>query len=150
MAGALECIGPKGLDIMIENGWTILDSLFYAMRYQPVYPSQLSPEEVERLERIRAGATRVVLPILGMAKAIASRLPPDMIMKKLDGDWLMRRANERFPILAERIRMHGEKGRKWLQKQARELALFLTGQLAWDDRKRRLVEVRRGRVAREK
>jgi len=137
-------VGPKGLDLMIENGWTLLDSLFYAIRYRPVYPEELSPEEVESIESMRMGAAKAVLPVLGIARTIASKLPPDLIEERLDGDWLMRRANERFPILAERIKVHGEKGERWIRKQARELALFLTGKLVWDDSRRKLVEVRRG------
>jgi len=110
------------------------------MRYQPEYPKELTPEEVAKLKNARAGMTRSVLPLLGMAKTVASKLPASFIEERLDGDWLMRRANEKFPVLAERVKAHGEKGRQWLSKQAREIALFLTGKLYWDDKERRLVE----------
>lgn len=115
------------------------------MRHRPEYPKELSQEEVARLEKARAGMTRTVLPLLGMAKTIASKLPRSFIEERLDGGWLMRRANERFPILAERVKAHGEKGEKWLEKQAKEISGFLTGKLLWDDRQRRMV--RAGKVA---
>ena len=132
---------------MIENGYYIIESLLYAMRYRPSYARdaararmRLSEQEIAHLEGLRAGMARVVLPMLGMAKTIASRLPASFIEERLDAGWLKRRANERFPILAERVETHEEKGEGWLQKQASEIAQFLTGRLVWNEEERKLVE----------
>jgi len=145
--GALKCVGPKGLDIMIEHDWYIIESLFYAMRYKPSYPDGLSEEQIAQLESSRAGITKIVLPALGMAKMVANKLPPSLIENSLDGGWLMRRAKERYPVLAERVEAHGERGRRWIEKQAKELRDFLLGRLRWDDKKRRMVRVRLAKKA---
>lgn len=128
---------------MISRNWFILESLFYAMRYKPEYPAELSSEEIIRAEGARTGMVKTVLPLLGMAKTIASKLPSSLIEEKLDGAWLMRRAKEKFPVLAERVEVHGEQGEKWLQKQAKEIRWFLMGKLRWDDRRRKLVRFRK-------
>ena len=137
--GGIDCIGPKGLDLMIENDWYIIESMFYAMRYRPDYPEGLTKEEIARLEKARHGMLRAVMPILQLARTVASRLPPELIEQKLDGGWFMRRAKEKFPVLAERVEAHGDKGKKWIENQAREVRDFLLGRLVWDDRERRLV-----------
>jgi hypothetical protein len=138
--GLLDCIGPEKLDMFIDNDWSILEAVFKATK-KPEYPKELSSEEIEKLERYRAGFIRVALPALGMAKTFASRLPEELIMEKLNADWLLGKGEQKFPMLAERVKAKGEKGKAWLEKQAREIALFLTGRLVWDGEK--LVEVRK-------
>lgn len=96
---------------MIENDWLILESILYAMKYRPEYPEELDEKEI-KLEKVRVGSLNAVMPILGMAKTFASRLPEEFILQNLDEGWLMHRANERFPILAERVKAHGEKREK--------------------------------------
>jgi len=125
---------------MIENDWFLIESLIYSLHYKPDYPEELSEQEVAHLEGLRAGMVRAVMPVLGMAKTIASRLPASFIEERLDAGWLKRRANERFPILTERVEAHKEKGERWLQKQASEIAGFLIGKLVWNEEKRKLVE----------
>jgi len=139
--GALKCIGSDKIDIMIKNDWTILEAIFYGIHYKPDYPEELSEKEIRRLEQMRIGAAKAVLPTLGMAKMIASKFPSEYIEEKLDAGWLMRRADEKFPELAERIRAHGKRGEEWLRKQAREIALFLTGRMVFDPVKGRMIEV---------
>jgi hypothetical protein len=136
--GLVNCMGAERLDMFIENNWSILEALMKAMK-KPDYPKELSKEEIERLESFRGNLVRVVLPALGMAKTFASKLPEELIVEKLNADWLMKRAEQKFPLLAERIKAHGDKGRAWLEKQAEEIALFLTGRLVWDGEKFKVV-----------
>ena len=126
---------------MIENDWYVIESIFYAIRCGPKYPDSLSREEAERLNSWWITASKMVLAMLGMAKSIASQLPPELVLEKLNGEWLMRRMRESYPELAEKVEEYGERGMRWVENQAREIALFLTGRLVWVDGLNKLVPV---------
>jgi hypothetical protein len=139
--GAVKALGPKTLDLMIDKNFYIIDAIFYATRHQPTYPPELSREQVARLEMIRATMSKTVLPLLGMVKFVASKFPPEAVEAKVTPDWLLRRGDQRFPELSERVRAKGERGRWWLEKQAEELRAYATGRAYWSEEERKLVIV---------
>jgi len=139
--GALKAIGTRGLEVMIDHDWYLIESIFYSVRYQPNYPSELSEKEIAKLERMRATMLKTVLPILGMVRFVASKFPPEAVEAKVTPDWLLGKGKKRFPQLVRVVKKKGEKARKWLEKQSREIVLYATGRLVWDDQKKQLVEV---------
>lgn len=126
---------------MIENDWHVIESIFYAIRCGPRYPDSITREEAEKLNGWWVTASKTVLAMLGMAKSVASQLPPELILEKLNGEWLMRRMRESYPELAEKVEGYGERGMRWAEGQAREIALFLTGRLVWVDGLNKLVPI---------
>jgi len=63
-------------------------------------------------------------------------------------DWLLEKERKRFPELAAVVEKYGDRGRRWLERQSKEIALYLTGQLVYDARSGKMVEVRRVQVER--
>jgi len=147
--GLLKCISAERLSILIENNWTILESIFYNLNRVPTDAyAKLTPKEAAMVERIRRGMTRTVLPVLGMARTVASKFPPSAVESKVTPDWLLEKGRKRFPELVAVVEKHGERGRQWLERQSKEIALYLTGRLVYDARSGKMVEVRRVQVER--
>jgi len=137
----LKCVSPEHLDFMIERDKHIIASTFYAIRHRPNYPEDLSADQIRRLEAFRAQLARVALPVLGMMRRVASGFPPEVVERQVTPEWLMRRARNQFPMLADVVCMQGKRGQRWLADQAREIVGFATGRLTWDDKVCKLVEV---------
>jgi hypothetical protein len=132
VAGLLRCVGPERLGIMIENDYSVLESLFHAYYGPPPDAYRgLTPEEAARLEAFRRRAARAALSALGVAKAIASRLPPSAVEAKVTADWLLQKGRLKQPRLVEEVERHGERGRMWLEAQARQIVDFLLGRLTY-------------------
>lgn len=138
--GVIDCVGIKSIDLMIVNDWSLIEVVLNAIYRKPEYPPELSEEEVSRLEELRKQVGVFVLPLLGMARMIASKMPEEYIVERLDGGWLMRRIDEKFPELSDEIRKHGARGEEWVDRQARQIAYFFTGKLRYNPREGRIVE----------
>ena len=130
--GVLNLMGPEKLNMFIENDWNILESIFYGLCRSPseVYKN-MSPEEVSKTERIRHNLARTVLPIIGMAQKVARSFPPEAVESKVTAEWLMRRGREKFPELIEIVESHGDRGRAWLDRQAKQICDYLTGKIVY-------------------
>jgi len=140
--GLLKCISAERLGMFIENNWTILESIFYNLNRVPTDAyAKLTPKEVAMAERIRRGMTRTVLPVLGMARTVASKFPPSAVESKVTPDWLLEKGRKRFPELVAVIEKHGERGRRWLRNQAIEIREYLTGKIVFDPEKGKMVNV---------
>jgi LmbE family N-acetylglucosaminyl deacetylase len=127
---------------MIENNYSVLESVFHAYYGPPPDAYRgLSAEEAARLEEFRRRSARLALSALGMAKTIASRFPAEAVEAKVTADWLLSKGRGRRSELVKVVEAYGERGRAWLEEQARQIAAFLTGRLIYDPRLRRLVRV---------
>ena len=125
-------MGPERLSIMIENDYSVLESLFHAYYGPPPDAYRgLSAEEAARLEAFRRRAARAALSALGAAKMIASRLPPSAVEMKVTADWLLQKGRLKQPELVEAVERYGERGRRWLERQARQIVDFLLGRVAY-------------------
>lgn len=142
ISGAVKAIGAENLGILVDNNWFIIESIFYSIRHPPVEVyKQLNPKEVPKLEQIRGTLTKTVLPLLGMVKFVASKFPPSAIEYKVTPEWLLKRGRKRFPTLVRVVEKRGEKGQEWMKSQCREIVLFATGRLVWDDSSKTMIEV---------
>ena len=94
-------------------------------------------------ERMRRSLVKTVLPVLGLARTVASRFPASAIESKVTPEWLIEKGKKRFPELIAVIEKYGERGRKWLQRQSQEIVLYLTGRLVYDVKSGRMVRVER-------
>jgi hypothetical protein len=129
ISGTYRSIGTKGIDALIARGWHVLPSVLYALAKRPEYPAEFTAEEVERMERMRLNMARIVLPILGVARRVASGFPPEVVEEKVTGKWLLEKLKKKHPEVAEAILRHGEEGLKWLEEEAVIIRLYLTGRI---------------------
>jgi hypothetical protein len=97
--------------------------------------------DVEKVERIRLAAARTILPVINMAKQIASCFPPEDVEAKVTADWLLKKGEIYFPELVQVVNKYGEKGRAWVERQAEEVRKFLTGKIVFHPQKLRFVSV---------
>jgi|GEM_PF-7087100 len=140
--GLLKCFGPERLSMFIANDWNILESFFYGLYRPPLKAyGQMKPQEAERLERFRRSMAETVLPIIGMARTIASRFPAEAVEDKVKADWLLEKCGKCFPELVSVINMHGERGRMWLEAQAKQIRDYLLGRIAYHPGLMRFVKV---------
>ncbi len=141
----MKAISPKHLAFMIDKGFLMIESTFYAIRRPPVeYYERMEPEEIQRVERVRVMGGKIGLPLLGMMKHVAGHFPYRAVESKVTPEWLLRRGREKFPKLMGVIEGRGEAGQRWLQEQCRELVQFATGRLVWSDEKETLIPVEPG------
>jgi len=107
------------------------------MRY--VLNRILKIPEIKEIEGNRRRLRKTVIPIFGMARSFASRFPPEYLDNYLTGEWLYNQIRKRFPDVAKVIDECGEEGRKWLENQAWEIRMYLTGRLVWDQNEGRFI-----------
>lgn len=146
ISGALKAVGTKGLELMIDHDYYIVESIFYSARHQFDYNSlergvQLSADEAAKLESLRAGMMKTVLPLLGMVRFVASKFPVKAVEAKLTPEWFLEKGNRRFPVLVRAVNKKGDKGRKWLERQVKEIREYSVGRLVWSDREGRMVNI---------
>ena len=129
ISGVFNSFGPRGVRILIEKDLHTIPSILYALSRRPNYEELgLTPEEVEKLEHMRHSLLRkTVLPIMGLARKIASQFPPEAVEQKVTAEWIYGKIKKRHPEIAEIIDEHGEKGWKWLDKEAKIIVKYLTG-----------------------
>jgi hypothetical protein len=140
--GLLRCFGPEKISLFIENDWSILGSVFYGLYRPPVEAYQkMTPEEIAKAERVRQNLARTVLPVTGMARRIAANFPASTVEAKVTGNWLMDKGEKYFPEIVAVIKQHGDKGKAWIEKQAAQIAGYLTGKLVFDPRELKMVSV---------
>jgi hypothetical protein len=127
IGGFLRVLGPDRLSLFIENDWSVLEALFKAM----VAPPREAYEHLgeEGVQKVRAFLVNYVAKLLVVAKAVASRFPPELLESKVTGEWLYRRLED-FPEVRAVIDRYGDRGRYWLEKQARDIRDWLLGRLA--------------------
>jgi hypothetical protein len=118
--------------MFIENDWNILEGFFYGLSRPPTEAyEKMKPEEVAKAERIRKGLASTVLPVINMALRVARSFPSEAVESKVTADWLLERSRKHFPELAAVIDRYGDKGRIWLERQAEQIRLYLTGKIAY-------------------
>ncbi|MGC8937221.1 MAG: hypothetical protein ACP5KV_07685 [Candidatus Methanomethylicaceae archaeon] len=138
--GILNVLGTEKLGMFIENDWNILEALFYGLSHTPKEAyEKMRPEEVSKAERIRRSLASTVLPVINMTLRVARSFPPEVVESKVTADWLMERSKKNFPELAAVIERYGDKGRAWLDRQAEQIRLYLTGRIAYHPVKLRFV-----------
>jgi len=113
-----------------------LNGIFRPPQYEGV-----KPQEIQKIEEIRQNLARTVLPVIGMARTIASRFSFETVDAKVTGEWLLKKAKVKFPEVATIIESHGERGMIWLEKQAKEIREFITGRIAYNSKQGRLVKI---------
>ena len=139
----LKCIRPKYLGVMIENGWLMIESTFYALRHPPVeYYEKLGLEEAQKVERARVMGEKFGMPALGVLRMVASYFPYKDVEEKVTPEWMMTRGREKFPELIKVIEEKKEAGQKWLERQCTEVVKFATGRLVWDSSQDTFVEAK--------
>ena len=113
--GLMAPFDAQHLQIMIDNDWYVIESVLWAAKHKPDYPSELSEEEVKRMETSRDRMTRMAMAALGFARMIASRFPRPLVEEYLNVDyafkWLKNKRPELLPILET------EEGRRWLENE---------------------------------
>jgi hypothetical protein len=138
--GGLKLLGPEKLRLMVDNHWFIMESIFFCAYNVPIETyAKMSKEEIAKAEKVRISLAKSVLPVVGMAKRVASMFPPKAVEAKVTPQWLITRGEKRFPELVEVWRNSGGKGEKWLQEQADEIVGFLTGRLVYSPWHRKMV-----------
>jgi hypothetical protein len=141
VSGLLKSFGADKLSLFIENDWHIIESVYFGLHKPPleVY-AKLSPDEVSSLESFRQNLAKTVLPLLGFARSVASYFPPEAVESKVTADWLLRRAQRHLQLL-QVIERYGERGRRWLEKEAEQIRDYLLGRVVFDPNKLRFVKV---------
>ena len=113
--GLMAPFDAQHLQIMIDSDWYVIESVLWAAKHKPDYPSELSEEEVKRIEASRDRMTRMAMAALGFARMIASRFPRPLVEEYLNVDyafkWLKNKRPELLPILET------EEGRRWLENE---------------------------------
>lgn len=113
--GLMAPFDAQHLQIMIDHDWYVIESVLWAAKRQPNYPSELSEEEVKRMEASRDRMTRMAMAALGFARMIASRFPRPLVEEYLNVGyafkWLKDKRPELLPILET------EEGRRWLENE---------------------------------
>ncbi len=131
ISGLVKAFGADKLKAFIENDWHLLEAAFNALNpgFKPDYHAAgLTPEQAARAEKLRQTTLRkVVLPALGMAKTIASRFPREVVEEKVTAKWIYEKIKQRHPEIAAIIDSYGEKGWRWLEKEAKMIVDFLVG-----------------------
>jgi hypothetical protein len=118
--------------MFIENDWNILEAFFYGLCRPPVEAyEKMTPEEVKKAEKVRSMMGRTILPIINLALKTARSFPPEAVESKVTAEWLLKRSRDHFPELAAVIDKYGDKGRAWLERQAEQIRLYLTGKIAF-------------------
>lgn len=131
--GVVNAIGEEKLSVLIENDRDILACIFSGMIRPPVdYYQRIPLEEAQKIERIRRSMAKTVLPVLGMARTMASKFPSEAVEKKITAEWLMSKGEKKFPKLVEVVKAHGEKGRRWVERQADQIRDFMLGRITFD------------------
>lgn len=133
---------PKHLGYMIDHGYLVIESMYFAIRHPPAAEyARMDPEEAKKVEKTRMFGERVGLPLLGMMRAVARQFPYKAVEEKVTPEWLKRRGREKFPELVKVIEEKGATGEKWLQAQCREIVQFATGDITWSDAQEKMVPV---------
>ena len=147
----LRVLGPDKLQLLIDNDWYLIESIFYGAYTasleesarrggSPSSPST-QPEEVSQGERYMVGVAKVALPLLNWARSIASMFPPDAVSRKVTSEWLISRGEKHYPEVVAVWRGSGERGERWLKVQAKEIVDYLIGRVAYDVNQRKMVTI---------
>jgi hypothetical protein len=149
--GLLDCFGAERLSMFIERDWSILESVFYGLYRPPIEAYRMmKPEEVRRLEAFRRSLAKAVLPVLSMARTIASRFPPEAVEGKVTADWLLQKGEKRFPQVVEVVKKHGDRGRAWVEAQAKQIRDYLLGRIVFNPATMKFVRAEELRAVAEK
>ena len=132
---------PKHLGYMIDHGYLVIESMYFAIRHPPEYYEKMDPEEAKKVEKTRMFGARVGLPLLGMMRVVARQFPYKAVEEKVRPEWVKRRGREKFPELVEVLEAKGPAGEKWLQAQCREIVQFAMGTITWSDAQEKMVPV---------
>ena len=134
--GMLTVMGPERLSLFIENDWNILEGAFYGLYRPPIEAYQkMALQEIAKAERVRRNLARTVLPVIGMARTIASSFPAETVEAKVTGNWLIEKGKKYFPEIVAVIEQHSDKGEAWVEKQAEQIRQFLTGKIVFHPQK---------------
>ena len=140
--GALNVLGPEKAQLLVDNDWYIIETMFYASTNIPVEGyKKMKPEEIQKAEQMRKALAKTVLPVLGMAKFVASKFPVEAVEAKVTPEWLIKRGEERFPEIVKVWKDTEEKGEQWLEKQAAEIVGYLTGRIIYSPQQRIMVPI---------
>lgn len=138
----LRVLGPDKLQLLIDNDWYLIESIFYgAYTAPPEESAKTRPEEAAQGERYMVGVARVALPLLGWTRNIASMFPPDAVSRKVTPEWLISRGEKHYPEVVAVWRGSGERGERWLKVQAKEIADYLIGRAAYDVNQQKMVMI---------
>lgn len=130
--GAINVLGSEKAQLLIDNDWFLLESIFWGATSVPVEGyKKMKPEDVEKAEGMRQAVAKTVLPALAMARFVASKFPVEAVEGKVTPEWLIKRGEKRFPEIVKVWKNTGEKGEQWLEKQTSEIVDYLTGRTVY-------------------
>jgi hypothetical protein len=140
--GAMKAIGPKGIQLLIDNDKYIIGCIMSSYMKKSKYPTNMNKEEIQKLEQSSQGMMKWVVMGLTMVRDIAGKFPEEMVRSKITPEWLVWRGKQKYPEIIEQIALNGIKGARWLSNQSEEICLFCLGRLIWSDEADGLVEVK--------
>jgi hypothetical protein len=126
IGGFLKVLGPERLSLFIENNWSMLEALFKAM----VAPPREAYEHlgVEGVQKVRMLLLDYVAKLLVLARTVVSKFPPELVESKITGDWLYKKLED-FPEVRAIVDRYGDRGRWWLEMQARDIRDWFLGRV---------------------
>ena len=115
----------KHLQIMVDHGWHVIESIRWSATHKAEYPPELDAEEVKRLERMHGRLIKAALAALGFTRTVVSRFPRVLVEQYVSREyamkWFRRHRPDIIPILET------EKGGEWLTMEVGEVKTFLWG-----------------------
>ena len=115
----------KHLQIMVDHGWHVIESIRWSTTHKAEYPPELGAEEVKRLERMHGRLIKATLAALGFTRTVVSRFPRVLVEQYVNREyamkWFRRHRPDIIPILET------EKGGNWLTMEVMEVRAFLWG-----------------------
>jgi len=113
------------LQVMMDHDWYVIESLRWAAKYRPDYPTEMDPNEVKRIEAMRGRLVKAAMATLGFSRMTLSRFPRVLVEQYLNAEyalkWLSKKRQDLLP------KLQTEKGARWLERQAEEVKAFLWG-----------------------
>jgi hypothetical protein len=115
----------KHLQIMVDHGWHVIESIRWSTTHEPEYPPELDAEEVKRLERMHGRLIKAALAALGFTRTVISRFPKALVEQYVSREyamkWFRRHRSDIIQILETK------KGSDWLESEVKEVKAFLWG-----------------------
>lgn len=124
--------------MLIDRDKYIIELIFNGIYGTAVYPPYMKKEEIKKVESIRRLGS-AILPIMKMVQGLASRYGEEAVRAKVTPEWIMKRMGEKYPEIVEVWKANGERGQRWLKRQAEEIVNYATGKLIWNGRE---IEIR--------
>jgi len=124
MAKFLSLFNENHLRLMIDNDWYIIESIQWSMRHRPDYRG-VPPDQARWFEARRLYFVKMGFAALGFARSIALMFPRHVVEKYLNAEYALKYFDKNIPWVSKVIREKGDRGRRWLEKQVKEIKDFL-------------------------